>query len=241
MRKLLDVFWPDHCTLCGMRLRTRPQHLLCNYCWEALPWLTTQCRHCAHPLSKAGVCGQCLQQPLIRGRALAALQHAAEAQYLVGQLKFHHGFREAQTLAMCLAATLQFNYNTTALPSAIIPTPMSWWGLVRRGYNQSALLAQHLSRLLSIPICHPLGRKHGPAQRSLTREQRLALDPTAFPPRQATFLHTHVAIIDDVLTTGSTVRAMAASLAQLGVRRADVWCATRAIATVGDEHTLRPA
>ena len=237
MGKLLDTIWPDHCALCVTALRPRLPHLLCTHCWQDLPWLGTQCRHCASPLSTPGVCGACLQHPLVHGRTLAALEHRAEGQYLVAKLKFQRGFREAQTLGFCMSGMVQFNYAPSDLPTALLSTPMSWWGLAKRGYNQSSLLAQVLSKNLAIPIIRPLRRRQGAAQRTLNRRARHKLGASAFPANK-TLQHRHVAIVDDVLTTGSTVQAMATALTHLGARRVDVWCGTRAVATVGNEHTL---
>lgn len=80
-------------------------------------------------------------------------------------------------------------------------------------------------------------KKQTPPQRTITRQQRLNLSADVFRVMKP-IRHHHVALVDDVLTTGATVKAMAASLSAGGVTRVDAWCATRAVDTVGNVHTL---
>lgn len=237
MRKYLDAIWPDHCVLCTMALRPRHPNLLCENCWHDLPWLQSRCHHCATPLVQSGICGACLSKPLTRGKAVVPLTHTHEAQYLVQRLKFHHGYREAQTLAACLGMAVYTAYHDQTLPDALVATPMSWRNHIRRGYNQAELLTHWLAKTLQLPIIKPLRRKHGAPQRTLNRAARNKLNGASFP-LVTPVRYPHIAVIDDVLTSGSTVRAIADVLQGNGARRVDVWCATRAVATVGDEYTL---
>ena len=237
MGKLTDILFADLCVLCGTTVLARNASLTCTYCWADLPWLTTTCRHCALPLNDQGICGTCLTKPLVRGLAIVPLRHEAEAQHLVAQLKFHKGYREGKTLAACMANRVEQTYLGTPKPSALVATPLSYLSLVRRGYNQSALLAQTLAKTFGIELIAPLTKKHTPAQRTMTRQQRLDLSADVFRVTKP-IRHSHVALVDDVLTTDATVKAMAASLSAGGVTRVDVWCATRAVDTVGNVHTL---
>ncbi len=225
---LCDVLLPDQCVLCHTVVRPRPADLLCAACRDALPLTGSACRHCALPLAAPGVCGACSRRPLTTGVAVSALLHDGEARYLVHRLKFAHGMREARTLAYCLVRAVRERYTADALPELVVPTPMSWRATVRRGHNQAVALAEYTGRVLAVPRAQPLRRRHAPPQRSLGRRDRLQLRPDAFRVARPVTAG-HVALVDDVLTTGATARAMVAVLRAAGVARVDVWCATRAV------------
>ncbi|NOX49980.1 MAG: ComF family protein [Gammaproteobacteria bacterium] len=154
--------------------------------------------------------------------------HEDSGRYLVHRLKFHHGLREGRVLSAILGEEIEQAYHHEALPQCLIPVPLSWWNQVKRGYNQATVITQHLANTLKIPLKQPFRRKNGPSQRTLKRTQRQQLKADHFRLFKS-LEHTHVAIIDDVLTTGSTVKAMANILAANGVETVDVWCATRAL------------
>jgi ComF family protein len=165
---------------------------------------------------------------MFSGRVVVPLAHETSARFLVHQLKYHRGLRAARVLAASLERAITTAYAGQALPQAVVPTPLSWRGQVRRGYNQATMIARHLTRRLNLKLYHQARRRHGPSQRTLPRDQRLALDDRAFFLAAAPVAK-HVALVDDVLTTGATARALASRLAQGGVERVDVWCATRAV------------
>ena len=106
--------------------------------------------------------------------------------------------------------------------------------MLSRGYNQAYWLAQPLGRQLDIPILNgSFKRRNGPAQRTQTRAARMRTPADTFTARRYVHLkqqlaQRHIAIVDDVLTTGSTVRLLTNKLRQAGARRVDVWAATRA-------------
>jgi len=154
--------------------------------------------------------------------------HEHSGRYLVHRLKFNHGLREGRVLSAILREKIEAAYHHEALPQCLIPVPLSWWNQVKRGYNQATVIAQHLANTLEIPLMQPLRRKNGPSQRTLKRTQRQQLKANQFRLFKP-LGHTHVAIIDDVLTTGSTIKAMANVLAANGVETVDVWCTTRAL------------
>ncbi|RPG23308.1 MAG: ComF family protein, partial [Gammaproteobacteria bacterium TMED57] len=95
-------------------------------------------------------------------------------------------------------------------------------------FNQSALLAWHLAKTFNIAYApRLLMRQGGPAQRSLSRGQRLTSTGFACRQNAANLAGKHVAIVDDVLTTGATARKISQLLRGLGADLIDVWCATR--------------
>lgn len=223
----LDCLLPDRCVLCLTHLTRRYPALLCRACHRSLPALRHACRHCALALPAPGVCLACQQRPLTAGVALAPLHHTESARHLVHRLKFHHGMREGHVLACLMHTTARRAYRHSPLPEALVPVPVSWRTRVRRGHNQAAGLAHRLSLGLGVPFRDVLSRSHRTPQRALPRSERLRLPHHVFRLSGALPCK-HIALIDDVLTTGSTVRAIIRQLEKQGVERIDVWTATRA-------------
>ena len=253
---LFDILLPDHCVLCRMPLCSHRNDRLCVHCWDALPWIGNACYHCELPLPDGQlICGHCMRAPLVNGRAIIPLSYGVEAQYLVGRLKFSHGYREGQVLGACIAKRVnqrtlyqhddkhdmlqnhdrsQAVGNGMQLPQALVITPMSWWQEVRRGHNQARDLATILGRRYKLPVLDVLVKKHTSAQRQKNRRERLRLPTDTYAPRRGWLqMHAtdlpfdHVCIVDDVVTTGQTARLLAKTLHQMGAKRVDLWGAVR--------------
>ena len=223
----LNCILPDHCVLCQQSLETRTAHLLCSYCWAALPRNIFSCCHCALPLEQDGVCGACQINPLTKGLALSPLLYHDEAKGLIHELKFRTGLRAGKTLSALMLDNVDRLYQGKRLPECLIPVPLSYRRQISRGYNQAAWLSHCIGKQLGIPTdLQHIRRQHGPAQQNLARAQRLKLGVRSFKFSQP-IPYQHVAIVDDVLTTGATCRAISRLLLLNGVARVDIWCATR--------------
>jgi ComF family protein len=110
-----------------------------------------------------------------------------------------------------------------AAPAGLLPVPLHWSRLLRRGFNQSTLLAQPLARVLQVPLQHGLVlRARRSAQSGLGGPARARNLRNAFRLAKACPLR-HIVIVDDVLTTGATVNALARALKLGGCERVDVW------------------
>lgn len=225
----LDLIVPDTCILCGQTQLVGTHHKLCHYCWAALPRNPTCCSKCARPLAQPGVCGQCQTAPPASGLCVIPLLHEAEGRLLVHQLKFQNGFRAGRTLADAMVQSVGQAYAGQALPECLIPMPLSYRRQVLRGYNQAAWLVHNVRRSLQLPCFYgPIKRRHGPSQQTLSKRSRLALAKDTFSLRKR-LPYQHVAIVDDVLTTGASSRVLSSLLHKRGAERVDIWCATRAI------------
>ena len=226
----LDGLLPDTCILCDQAI-SHTRGGLCSYCHAALAFNTPSCQTCALPLtsSTAERCPSCMLGPFLTGRAVAPLLHDATTSGLVQRLKFHHGMREARCLSAIICETVTATYADAPLPEVLVPVPLAYWNEVRRGYNQSFELARRIGKALGIAVDpSAFARRPGPRQRGQSRRARTRLQSSAFRQKARIPAH-HVAIVDDVMTTGSTVRAFAAALGEAGVGRVDAWCATRAV------------
>lgn len=157
---------------------------------------------------------------------------------MVHQQKNRQGVVAARVLAELLGDAVQKRYALNALPpTLIVPVPLHWRREWQRGYNQSALLAHHLGKRLRLPVAYGLARRKRAtqSQQQLDLSDREANMRDAFtvrspvagaPPELA---NRRVAIVDDVVTTGATARALAQALLSAGAAEVHLWSPTRAI------------
>ena len=144
---------------------------------------------------------------------------------LVTRLKFNDNYKNARLLGMLLAEKLQNH----PLPDCLIPVPLHENRYRERGFNQSIEISRTLARQLKIPLELTLCIRHRntPHQVSLPAKQRQTNIKDAFSIAKP-LSYKHVAIVDDVMTTGSTVAEIARVLKQAGVQKVEVWVCARA-------------
>lgn len=222
-QRLLARLFPAHCLLC--KAPARGELDLCDDCHADLPWLGLHCRLCAEPLSQQGVCGKCLSHPPALSRTICPLRYQAPVDRLIQGYKFQRQLNAGRTLGLILAMRLAS--DPQALPQALIPVPMHIRRLRQRGYNQAQWVARDLGRWLNLPVLsHSLLRqRHTQAQSGLSLKQRQRNLRRAFTVSRP--VPQHVALIDDVVTSTSTVRACATTLRQAGAESIEVWALAR--------------
>lgn len=229
IHKTINLFLPDTCILCRMVVNEATPHLCCRHCWSALPRFDTQCRHCGRPLpsnlTSELICGVCQTKPLTVGLTIAPLVYRDDAVNLVHALKFSNSVRAARTLSCALSERILS--TATRLPEVMIPTPISWRRHFRRGYNQCDRLTHELASALGIEVRYALNRKHGRVQHGNSRSVREAQPTNVFTVTD-TDLPNHIALVDDVITTGTTMRNMSKTLMRAGAKRVDLWAPCRA-------------
>lgn len=217
------------CILCAAP--THAPHGLCAGCFQDLPRLHSRCDSCAVPLppvdGKANLCGECLKSPPPFTRALAALRYEEPADFLVHALKFHEKLYVAPLLAELLWEALAA--ESSELPDMLIPVPLHRSRLRERGFNQSLEVSRHLGKRLSVPVAHRGIRRIRATERQsdLPAAKRLANVRGAFAI-EGLAVTGHVAIIDDVMTTGRTAAEVARCLLRAGAERVDLWVCARA-------------
>ncbi len=222
----------SNCLLCSQPLRNG--ELICDGCHSDLPWLQHSCQQCAEPLhgitSSTGlspICGQCLRKPPKFDRTLAPMSYEFPVNFLISQLK-----HQAKPDLLQLCCDLFLHRFKTEIsqqpPQLIIPVPLHRNRLYDRGYNQAAEWARHLSQQLDIPFDQTICKRitATPHQQGLSAKQRRRNLKNAFKVEHQQLL-SHVAIVDDVMTTGTTLDLLAHELRKSGITRIDAWCLAR--------------
>ena len=219
---------PGQCLLCGIASGRKRD--LCTDCQEALPFNQPACSRCALPLTTPAVCGQCLVKPPAFNHCIAPLRYAYPVDRLVNSFKHRGHFSRGTLLAESLVAAIeaaQIEPEYT-LPDLLVPVPLHWRRQFTRGFNQAGWLSSYLSRRLAIPVDQRLlsRHRHTPHQQGQSRRERLSNIRGAFQ-LNASVAGKHIALVDDVMTTGTTVDELSNLLTGAGAARVDVWCLAR--------------
>ena len=228
-RAILQTVYPPRCALCGSR--GFDDHDLCIGCFLALPWNRSSCRQCALPLpvdsGDDAVCGKCLNRPPLFDQSLSLFRYQGDVVRLVHQLKFNEKLNIARLLGELLSDGIHI--SSVELPEVIIPIPLSGKRLRQRGFNQSIEIARPLARRWGIPLDTDsvVRTRDTPSQTGLDRKQRRRNIRGAFEIVRPLGVQ-HAVIIDDVVTTTSTVNELSRALKRAGVNRVDVWSVARA-------------
>lgn len=223
----LERLLPRHCVLCG---QPGDGALLCAPCHAELPRPGPSCRACALPLppTSGDLCGHCLRSPPGWDQAVAALDYRFPADRLVCRLKFNRDLCAGALLGSELLDAVRRSGQD--LPAAIVPVPLHRVRHFARTFNQAELLARRLGRALDIPVHgHLLQRSRATrAQSGLDAEGRRRNVRGAFRVAQPGWAIGHLALVDDVLTTGVTLAECSRALKRAGATRVSVWVAARA-------------
>lgn len=224
MLRILDWILPPTCLLCGSHSDQRRD--LCKACEADLPWVGTACYQCALPITGGTVCGLCLKNTPPYDRTIALCYYRFPMPHLVTGLKFQKKLSHAQVLGNLLADRMEFLY--VSKPDVLIPVPLHPKRLRQRGYNQALELARPIAKRLNMPIdfrsCQRI--KATEAQTGIPAKERMKNMKGAFSV-SSSLNKSHVVLIDDVMTTGSTVIELSRVLRESGVKQIDVVCCAR--------------
>lgn len=214
------VFGQD-CALCGGRARA----LVCDPCVADLPWLRECCLRCAQPLAHGGTCGECQCSPPAFDGAMAAFEYRFPIDRLVHRFKFGGDLAIGRWLGDQIAERVRGLDN----PGVIVAPPLSPRALRERGFNQAVELAKSVGRALDVRVEVAALRKvrETAPQRTLGRRSRQSNLRGAFAC-EIDVSGTHVAIVDDVITTGATASSVAEAIRRAGAASVRAWAAARA-------------
>lgn len=215
-----SIALPGQCAFCMGE--TPAGQAWCDACFAALPWNRAACRRCAEPLARpAALCGHCLRAAPAFDVTWAPLRYEDAAQMLLQRFKFAAQPRAGTLLASLFIAAMP----VTPLPDALIAVPTHPQRRRERGFDHGAWLSRELSRRLGVPLLHAWRERDTPTQRGLTRQARRGNVRGAF--RVAPGLPERVALVDDVMTTGSTLSALAESCRASGAQQVEAWAMAR--------------
>ena len=213
---------PQPCLLCGALSR---EGVWCGPCDAALPYLgAAHCPVCALPTPDGSVCGRCLSHPPRFDRTVAVFAYAFPVDALIRSLKFNEQLLLAPQLAGRLVQRIE------ARPDCIMPMPLHPARLRERGFNQSLELARRVARQLEIPLLEQACQR----VRDTVPQSALPWKERGKNMRKA-FACTvdmkgkHVAVVDDVMTSGASINELARALRQAGAREVSAWVVARTL------------
>jgi ComF family protein len=229
LARLGFVLMPTRCLVC---LEAGADgHDLCVDCQKALPWNDKACSRCGLPMPESvASCGRCLKKPPPLDRVHAAFDYGFPVDRLLPRFKFHHDLAAGRELAEAMRAVLAEALPVDAAdrPQALVAVPLHPRRLRQRGYNQALELAKPLSTTFAIPLLRDALRRI----RDIAPQSGLGALARRRNPRGAftigaDALPSHVALVDDVMTTGATLYECARALRRAGVQRVEAWVVAR--------------
>ncbi len=218
----VQAFFPVHCALCGA---ASPDRALCAACDADLPHhALPACPVCALPTPDGQVCGACLRRPPAFGRTLAAFSYGFPIDRLLQAFKYAGNLTLAEALAEPLARLAAAHPK----PDLLLPMPLHPARLKERGFNQALEIAKPLSRRLDIPLAADACRRtrDTPSQAGLEWKQRRRNVRGAFAC-DLDLAGKKVAVLDDVMTTGSTLEELGRVLLKCGAAEVSAWVVAR--------------
>lgn len=210
------------CTLCHLPLDHQAQYGVCSACQA---WFAPiqRCSRCGFPcLTATEPCGHCLHSPPPWQRLFCIGDYQFPLSHTIHQFKYQRQFWQAHHLAIRLAQQIQ--HPAPLITSVPLHLRRQWY----RGFNQSELLAQEMAKQLGSYFSPTIftRRLATPAQQSLSKQQRERNLMGVFQLKQIPE-YSHIAIVDNVVTTGSTMRQLCHLLLEVGIERIDIYCLCR--------------
>ncbi len=223
---LTNLLLPNVCVMCGEAAKTLN---LCASCERSLTRIAAGCLTCAVPLSHSGECAECRRAAPLFHHIVAPFHYRPPLSALIWEMKFRRRIAIARTLGFTLAKALTAAEGLGGVPQLLLPVPLHRSRLRDRGFNQALEITRVLAEQLRVPF------KEGALARGKATETQTRLNRQARRKNVAGAFHLrkplnvgHVAIIDDVVTTGSTISEVARVLRHAGIGRVDVWACARA-------------
>lgn len=226
--------FPPICLLCGLRGQSSLD--VCTGCYADLTTMQNACSRCAEPLAiSQNLCGRCNFRLPVFDKVHAPYLYTPPLTQLITHFKYQRQMSAGHALGQLLAESVEQAITAGALtmPDCLVPVPLHPWRQVRRGFNQSALLAGDICRYLQAHE-YACDVNYGLLQRIQTTRPQSGLNLAErrrnlrgvfklnhSPPK-------HIALIDDVLTSGSTANECARVLKAQGCETVQVWVVARA-------------
>ena len=228
--RLIDRM-PSSCRIC----RSWGASALCGACLQRFSAPRPRCQRCGLPLPRmdgaAASCGSCTRQPPLWQRAVCAQDYAFPWSNLVGDFKFQADVALARLLAQQLAIALRQTPQALDV-DLVLPVPLSAARLQERGFNQSWELARRLGQTFGLAcdadlLQRPVDTAHQVDLSLQERDRNLRGAFMVTPGQHQKVAGRRAALVDDVMTTGATLREATRSLLAAGAASVDVWTVAR--------------
>lgn len=238
LNAVINAVLPPRCAAC--RAVTAGDAGFCPDCWTALDFLVgPACARCDLPFEvpqgEGALCGTCIADPPPYSRVHVSLAYGDVSRSIVMRLKYGRRTGFARLMARLIAGTLgRVERAFDDQPPLIVPVPLHRWRIWSRGFNQSAEVGRHLSRLTGWPTAVDLieRRRRTPPLRGLGKAARARTVRGAFGladgAREALKGRT-IILVDDVFTTGATAAACSRLLLRGGAASVEVAAFARVI------------
>lgn len=219
-----SLLWPPRCIVCGGEGCDGRD--LCAACWRELPFASCCCQRCAEPLVGAGLCGRCLRSPPRFDHTFALFEYCDPVDSLIRRFKFDGQIHLARLLGEAMAEALPCGGEPA---DVVVPVPLHPRRLRQRGFNQALELGRFVAAKVGLPLWPEACERQfdtSPQTSKTARQRRNNLRGAFTVVADVTGLR--IALIDDVMTTGSTADSLARSLKRAGAARVEVWVSARA-------------
>jgi len=231
MQKALDVLYPPQCATCNATVET-VNGGLCPDCWSNTAFIgNAACDCCGTPLpghedpdGSLLYCDDCrgANRAWSRGRAVAV--YSGNIRKMILSLKHGDKAEYAEPAGIWMAHAARDLIGSQTL---VAPVPLHWSRLLRRRYNQSALMAGALAKTAELPLCQDLliRRHRTPLLEGKSAEQRAEImkdNIFVHPRRKIRIAGRPVLLVDDVMTSGATLQVCAEACKVAGASRIDV-------------------
>ncbi|MEC8442591.1 MAG: ComF family protein [Pseudomonadota bacterium] len=200
---------------------------ICRACTNDLPFSGLCCPQCSEPVITEGRCGNCQQQPPTYDYSHCSLYYQPPLTHWITRCKDH---RDARQISRLIDLFLTSPPLLPVAPDIIVSIPSHPLRLAQRGFNLSAELAQAAGQYLNCDVHHRALIKHRRSEhRGQNAQQRKAIHSlhANLPIPEGC----HALLVDDVMTTGSTLDEAAAILKSQGAAIVGAWCLARTLKT----------
>lgn len=227
----LRIFFPFVCAVCGAAISHKNAFLLCNDCLnEVRPISRPVCSICGTPIESSFAnghrCGECILKPPLYERCISLFSFDGPVRELLHKVKYKDDGYALRSIAALSKAYLPSDLDA----DLILPVPLHAKRLRERGYNQCIRLAKAIFPNIPISYDGLKRRVHTRPQTSLDRRQRLVNLKGAFEVcLSSDFAKKRILLLDDVLTTGSTINECVLTLWKAGFRNVTVLTVARAL------------
>lgn len=224
LKHLIDFIYPPYCKICGGELKK--EKVICNRCFDSIHFINNKrCKICGKNTGGKEICKFCRDESPPFDVVIAAGNYVTPLREIIMEFKYNNRLTLADRLSRMMYSVFISRGDLSFL-KAVTWVPMNSVELRERGYNQSQILAEKFAELGDLKIYNILKKvRKIPSQTGLSEDERIKNVRGAYRVREDVFrdnkeeLQAGLILIDDVFTTGSTLRECASDLKVYGVNR----------------------